>query len=178
MFRYTLPNGKRIYKYDPTLEGLREKEREIDRCRTDHLRIDCDNVTLNTVADAWFGTKRGLKDNTAQNYRYMYDQFIRPDFGCSRIRLIKHSDVLRYYNTLIDERGLKPATVDNVHTVLHQIFDLAVQDGYLRNNPSDNALRHLKQARNLDTEKKRALTQEEQDIFLGFLSRNGIYHHW
>ncbi|MBR0529689.1 MAG: site-specific integrase [Ruminococcus sp.] len=178
MFRYTLPNGKRIYKYDPTLEGLREKEREIDRCRTDHLRTDCDNVTLNTVADAWFGTKRGLKDNTAQNYRYMYDQFIRPDFGCSRIRLIKHSDVLRYYNTLIDERGLKPATVDNVHTVLHQIFDLAVQDGYLRNNPSDNALRHLKQARNLDTEKKRALTQEEQDIFLGFLSRNGIYHHW
>ncbi len=58
------------------------------------------------------------------------------------------------------------------------MLDLAVQDGYLRTNPSTNALRHIKQARNTENEKKRALTREEQDIFLNYLSRNGKYHQW
>lgn len=178
MYRYTLPNGKRACKYDKTLEGLRRKETEVELCRAEYLRPDADSVSLNNCADSWFGTKRGLKDNTAQNYKYMYDQFVRPDFGRLRIKTVKHSDVLRFYNMLIDERGLKPATIDNIHTVLHQVLDLAVQDGYLRTNPSDNALRHLKQARNLETDKKRALTKEEQDIFLNYLKRNGPYHHW
>jgi len=178
MYRYSMPNRKRGYKYDKTLEGLRKKETEIERCKAECLRPDADNVLLNDCADIWFGTKKGLKDNTFQNYKYMYDLFVRPDLGRHRIKTVKHSDVLRYYNTLIDERGLKPATVDNIHTVLHQVFDLAVQDCFLRTNPSDNALRHLKQARNLETEKKRALTREEQDIFLNYLSRNHQYHHW
>lgn len=53
-----------------------------------------------------------------------------------------------------------------------------MQDSFLRTNPSDNALKHFKQARNFDNEKKRALTREEQDIFLNYLSGNGKYHHW
>lgn len=166
MYRYSLPNGKRGYKYDKTLEGLRKKEKEIERCKAECLRPDADNVLLNDCADIWFGTKKGLKDNTFQNYKYMYDLFVRPDLGRHRIKTVKHSDVLRYYNTLIDERGLKPATVDNIHTVLHQVFDLAVQDCFLRTNPSDNALRHLKQARNLGSDKECHLLKPNRIFFL------------
>lgn len=178
MYRYSLPNGKRGYKYDKTLDGLRAKEKEIERCKAENLRPDADNVLLNDCTDIWFSTKKGLKDNTFQNYKYMYDLFVRTDLGRHRIKTVKHSDVLHYYNTLIDERGLKPATVDNIHTVLHQVFDLAVQDCYLRTNPSDNALRHLKQARNLGNDKRMSLTSVEQDIFLDYLSHNRKYHHW
>ncbi|MBO5448165.1 MAG: site-specific integrase [Ruminococcus sp.] len=177
-YRYSLPNGKRCYKYAKTLDELRKKENEIDTSKVYGIRADSDSVTLNQIADTWFNLKKGLKDNTYQNYRYMYDFFVRPDLGNCRVKTIRHSDVLGYYNTLVDERGLKPTTIDNIHTVLHQVFDLAVQDGYLRTNPSDNALKHLKLARNLETEKKRALTREEQDIFLNYLSRNHQYHHW
>lgn len=73
---------------------------------------------------------------------------------------------------------MKLATVDNIHTVLHQVLDIAVEDGYLRNNVSDNALKELKQARNLFTEKRKALTLKEQAVFLTYLKNNNMYQHW
>ena len=39
---------------------------------------------------------------------------------------IKKTDIKRYYNSLVDERHLKPATIDSIHTVLHQVFEMAV----------------------------------------------------
>ena len=34
-----------------------------------------------------------------------------------RISTLKKSDVKRFYNRLADEKGLKPATIDNVHGI-------------------------------------------------------------
>ena len=78
----------------------------------------------------------------------------------------RRSDVRRFYNMLADERMLKISTIDNIHTVLHQVLDLAVEDEYLRSNPSDNALKELKQSHNFDVEKRRALTVQEQNAFI------------
>ena len=178
MYRYTTSNGKRHCVYDKTLEGLRKREDDISRNRADGIRTEAIMVTVNDMYYMWLRLKKGLKDNTFQNYKYMYESFVEPDLGRYRLSTLKHTDVLRFYNTLADERLLKANTIDNIHTVLHQVLDLAVQDNYLRTNPSSNALRHLKQARNFENEKKRALTREEQDIFLNYLSRNGQYHHW
>ena len=79
---------------------------------------------------------------------------------------------------LADERLLKVSTIDSIHTVLHQVLELAVEDEYLRNNPSDNALKELKQSHNFDKEKRKALTVEEQDIFMKFLANSNQYKHW
>lgn len=70
------------------------------------------------------------------------------------------------------------STIDSVHTVLHQVLDLAVDDGYLRNNVSDNVLKELKQSHIFKTEKRRALTVAEQELFLNFLKKNHTYRHW
>ena len=59
--------------------------------------------------------KRGLKDNTFQNYKYMYDMYAAPDLGQMKIQTLKKSDVKSFYNRLVDERGLKINTVDNIH---------------------------------------------------------------
>lgn len=55
---------------------------------------------------------------------------------------------------------------------------MAVDDAYLRNNPSDNVLKELKQSHIFKTEKRRALTKPEQELFLEFLQRNHTYNHW
>lgn len=73
---------------------------------------------------------------------------------------------------------LKIATVVNIHTVLYQVLELGVEDDYLRYNPSDNALKELKKAHNNATEKRRALTVPEQEIFEPFLKKEGQYHRW
>lgn len=164
--------------YAKTLEELREKEEAILRDKSNGIRSEARNVTLNDMFDMWVELKRGLKDNTFQNYQYMYTQFVYENLGKMKVNQIKSSDVRRFYNLLADERNLKIATIDNVHTVLHQVLQLAVEDDYLRSNPSDNALKELKQAHNMDTEKKRALTIEEQQVFMDFLESSRQYNHW
>lgn len=166
-----LPAGKR-----PDL-SLREKIKQIQKDVSDGIRTD-KRKTLNDIFDLWISLKINLKDNTKQNYIYMYQQFVSPDFGKKKIGMLKKSDVRKFYNTLVDERGLKINTLDNIHTVLHPVLGLAVEDGYLRNNPSDNVLREIKQSHNYDTEKKKALTVEEQNLFLNYLRNNEIYGHW
>ena len=157
-YRWRTSNGKRHSVYAKTLEELREKEKAIQRDKSDGIRTDAKNVLLNDVYEMLVDLKKGLKDNTFQNYQYMYNQFVYPDFGQSKVVKLKRSDVRRFYNMLADERMLKISTIDNIHTVLHQVLDLAVEDEYLRNNPSANALKELKQSHNFDEEKRKALT--------------------
>ena len=177
-FRWRTSDGKRHSVYARTLEELREKEQAIQRDKSDGIRTDAKNVTLNDIYDMWIGLKKGLKDNTFQNYQYMYNQFVYPDFGQLKVAKMKRSDVRRFYNMLADERMLKISTIDNIHTVLHQVLDLAVEDEYLRSNPSDNALKELKQSHNFDVEKRRALTVQEQNAFTAFLANSRQYNHW
>lgn len=177
-YRWRTSDHKRHVIYAKTLEELREKEQVVLRDKSDGIRADAQKVILNDVYDLWVQLKKGLKENTFQNYIYMYEQFVRDDIGLYKIGNLKRSDIRRFYNRLIDERALKIATVDNIHTVLHQVIDIAVEDGYLRNNISDNALKELKQSRNLFTEKRKALTLQEQEIFLNFLKSNAMYNHW
>lgn len=179
VYRWTARNGKRNSITASTLEELRKKEELINRDVSDGIRADVQNITLNDLYDLWKHLKRGLKDNTFQNYCYMYEQFVAGDIGKLRIQKLKRSDVKRFYNKLVDERQLKIATVDNIHTVLHQVLQLAVEDNYIRQNISDNLLKELKQSHNFDESHKRALTIAEQELFLEFLaSEKTQYHHW
>lgn len=177
-YRWTDKTGKRRRVYAKTLEELREKEKEIERDKSDGIKAEARYVTVNELFDLWKQIKRGLKDNTFQNYQYMYNTFVRPEFGKKRISTLKKSDVKRFYNYLADERGLQASTIDSIHTVLHQVLDMAVDDSYIRNNPSNNVLKELKQSHVFKTEKRKALTRPQQDLLLDFLQRNHTYNHW
>lgn len=177
-YRWTGKDGKRHVVYAKTLEDLREKEKEIERDKSDGIKAEARYVTINDLFDLWKQIKRGLKDNTFQNYQYMYNTFVRPEFGKTRVSTVKKTDVKRFYNYLADERGLQASTIDSVHTVLHQVLEMAVDDCYLRNNPSNNVLKELKQSHVFKTEKRKALTKPQQDLLLDFLKRNHTYNHW
>ena len=139
-------SGKRRYVYAKTLEELRIKEEQIERDKSDGIKTEARYTTLNEMFDLWKTLKRGLKDNTFQNYVYLYDTFTRHVIGDKLVTKLKKSDIKRYYIYLADERGLKASTIDGVHTVLHQVLDMAVDDNYIRNNPSDRVLKELKQS--------------------------------
>lgn len=177
-FKWRDKRGKRHSISAVTLDELREKEIDVLRDIMDGVRADKNNLTINDLYYSWLQVKRGLKDNTFSNYKYMYEMFVEPDFGKSKLVDLKRSDVRGFYNCLVDARGLKVNTIDSIHTVLHQVLELGVEDDYLRYNPADNALKELKKARNLEVEKRRALTVAEQDKFEGFLSKQGQYHRW
>lgn len=177
-YRWTDGKGKRHEVYARDLDDLRAKEKEIDADTNEGIKVEARYVIINEMYDLWVQLKRGIKDNTFENYKYMYNTFVRPSFGKKRIQTIKKSDVKIFYNYLADQRCLQASTIDSIHNVLHQVLDMAVDDKYIRSNPSDKALKELKQSHAFKTEKRRALTIAEQELFLNYLRNNETYSHW
>lgn len=177
-YKWRDKRGNRHSIYAKTLDELRKKESSVLRNTLDGIREDSRTLTVNDLFDIWVQLKKGLKDNTFSNYKYMYIQFVKPMIGQAKIADLKKTDVRAFYNTLAEERGLKANTIDNVHTVLHQVLELGVEDEYLRHNPSDNALKELRQAHTHDSEKRKALTVSEQELFERFLQTNDQYKKW
>ncbi|MCC8046819.1 MAG: site-specific integrase [Clostridiales bacterium] len=178
-YRWTTRGGITKSVSAPTLEELRAKEEQVFKDKADGIKTDAQNVKLDDLYDLWAYMKRGLKDNTFQNYKYMYEMFVRPSIGQFRLSTMKRSDIKKLYNYLLEERGLKIATIDCVHTVLHQILNVAVEENYMRVNIADNLLKELKQSHNIENDHRRALTVPEQNLFMDFLrSEKTQYHHW
>ena len=177
-YRWTDGKGKRHEVYARDLDDLRAKEKEIDADTNEGIKVEARYVIINEMYDLWVQLKRGIKDNTFENYKYMYNTFVRPSFGKKRIQTLKKSDVKIFYNYLADQRCLQASTIDSIHNVLHQVLDMAVDDKYIRSNPSDKALKELNQSHAFKTEKRRALTIAEQELFLYYLRNNETYSHW
>ena len=55
--------------YDKTLEELREKEAAIEKDKLDGIKAEARYVTVNEMFDLWCQLKRGLKNNTFENYK-------------------------------------------------------------------------------------------------------------
>lgn len=147
-YKWRDKKGKRHSIYAKSLDLLRQKEATLLKDAINGINYN-KKITVNDLFKKWKTLKKGLKDNTFQNYQYLYELFISESIGEITIKNLKKSDVRLFYNHLADKRHLKISTIDNIHTVLHQVLDIAVDDEYILNNPSDNALKELEQ-----TEKK------------------------
>lgn len=163
-YRWRDKMKKRHSIYGKTLEELREKEKSITLDVLEGINRFT-NLTVNDMYDRWVNVKRGLKPTTFQNYKYMYEMFVRDDLGRMKLSEVKKTDVRAFYNRLHEQRGLKVATLDTVHNVLHQVFDIAVDDEFIRNNPSSRALVELKRINGKEKRKIRALTVKEAEVF-------------
>ena len=93
------------------------------------------------------------------------------------VQVVK-SDVKRFYNNLCDDQHLKISTIDGIHNVLHQVFQVAVDDNYIRANPCTKMLKELKVAHGHEVEKRKALSVGQQELFLKFISETDTYKHW
>jgi integrase len=179
IYQYTDPNGKRRVAYAHDLLELREKEKELVRDQLDGLESYCSGkTTLNYVFDRYISTKYDLKERTRVNYKYMYDHFVRDTFGKRIISEIKYSDVRFFYYSLMNESGLKANTLDNVHTVLHPAFQMAVRDNVIRSNPTSGVMAEIKKKSGKNKGIRHALTLEQQRAFLNFVSNSPVYKHW
>lgn len=179
-YKYADSNGERhsVYSWklvatDKVPEGkqggtsLRDMEKQIQKDLEDNLLIyQTRKMTLNSFWDQYIELKKELKESTRTNYIYMYDNYIRPDFGKKNITTIKYSDVKKFYISLIHERGFKPNSMEIINTILHPVFTSAVRDGYIRSNPSDGLMADIKKSHTCEKPKRHALTEQQQAKFL------------
>ena len=86
-------------------------------------------MTLNSFWDQYIELKKELKESTRTNYIYMYDNYVRPDFGKKNITTIKYSDVKKFYISLIHDRGFKPNSMGHADiTTTMDIYNEATKD--------------------------------------------------
>ena len=62
---------KRRFVYARTLDDLREKEKRIQKDKCDGIKTEARYTTIDELFDLWANMKRGLKNNTFENYKYM-----------------------------------------------------------------------------------------------------------
>lgn len=171
--------GKQFSIYARSLEELRRREQELDsKDRSVNEKFSHPRTTLNQIYELWKELKKGVRVNTYRNYCYNYDRYVRDSLGEMYLQQIRKSDIKRFYNHLADECRLKAGTIDAVQTILHQVLQIAADDGLIDHNPSDNATKELKRAHNLHHKKREALSVDEQALLLRFLQENTENQKW
>ena len=169
----SVPKGKR------NCISLREKEKQITK--DNFIGIDISRskkTTLNDIFDLYIKGKTELKASTKSNYLYMYNNYVREYIGNFKIADIKYSDIKKYYNSLINEKGFKPNSMEIIHTILHPTFEMAVRDDLINKNPTNNVMSEIKKSHNWEKGKRHALTIEQQSAFINFVSNSPVYNHW
>ena len=140
--------GERHYIYAKELAVLRQREAALRREYDMGLDpMKAKSVSVNDMVEKYLDQKHNLKTTTKGTYKYIFDHFISDTFGKNKIVDVKYSDVKKFYYSLIIDRGIKGTTVDHVHCVLHPSFQMAVRDGLIRTNPSDEVMNEIKRSK-------------------------------
>lgn len=174
-YRYRDKTNKLRSIFSKKLDDLRKREKEIQK----DLLINPtpnDKVTVDQLYEEWKKIKKpNLKENVFNAYCWNYETYCKDVVGRMKIKDIKSGTIERLYNTLYTERNLSVSSIDNVHTVLHQVLERGVKNEYIFKNPSDKCLEDLKKAHNHEKKRVKALTKDEQDLFESFLLNSEQY---
>lgn len=178
-YSFTDKQGVRHTKYAPSLVELRRIEKEIERSRLDGIDpFAADKLSINDMYDRYMSQKFDLKPTTKSNYIYMYNHLVRDGFGKRKLSSVKYTDIKKFYYDLVQEQGLKPNTVENIHTQLHPTFQLAVREEVIRSNPTDGVMAEIKKSKLWEKPKRHALTIPQQKALINYIEENPEYAGW
>ena len=178
-YSFTDKQGVRHTKYAPSLVELRRIEKEIERSRLDGIDpFAADKLSINDMYDRYMSQKFDLKPTTKSNYIYMYNHLVRDGFGKRKLSSVKYTDIKKFYYDLVQEQGLKPNTVENIHTQLHPTFQLAVREEVIRSNPTDGVMAEIKKSKLWEKPKRHALTIPQQKALINYIAENPEHAGW
>ncbi|MBR6872479.1 MAG: site-specific integrase [Ruminococcus sp.] len=179
VYSYRLTENDKCTRGRKLTKSLREMEREIqDRIAKNLSYHDAYVSTLNDRVDLYLSTKTYLKQTTYENYKYMYNTFVRKNFGKKKLSEIHYSELLQFYLELINDGGLKINTLETIHNTIHPALKMAVRDGVIPSNPADGIIGEIKKTTGWVTPKRHSLTLDQQEKFLSFLDDNPQYKKW
>ena len=124
-------------------------------------------------------TKLQLKASTRANYEYLWSNYVKDEpFANIPLPNIRKSDILTFYTKLL-KKGFAINSLENINNLVHPALELAVDDDYIRKNPSKGVYRSLKaEGAGKPAKKRIALTMTQQKNFLRFISKSPMYSHW
>lgn len=110
-YRYTDCRGKRQTIYAPTLQELRQKEKEIQKQVDDGIDYEAGQITVIDLLEKYISLKKGVRYNTQVGYQFVLNLVKKEDFGYRKISTIKVSDAKQWFAKLQkDGRGYSTIT--------------------------------------------------------------------
>ena len=173
-YRYQDITGKRRTVYAPTLEELRAKEEEINKSQDAGVDYNAGNVTVLELLERYISLKKGVRNATKVGYNFVYNLVQKEDFGHRKIRDIKMSDAKLWFMKL-QQDGRGYSTITSVRGVVKPAFQMAYEEDILRKNPFDFKLADV--VKN-DSQRRIALTQEQENIFMNFIKTDKHYRRY
>lgn len=184
-YRYTDVLGKRhtIYSWrllpsDKTPAGkkddksLREKESEIELMLSQGMTGLGTEFTLNEMFEFYISNKkhkgRKLTENTIRNYTAMYSKYVSDSIlGNMKISDIRKINITYFYEQL-QEKDISYGTISFYHKLLSSVFNMAIDNELIRNNPTKRALEAVEGTH----QKREALTRKQQEGLLSYLYKH------
>jgi len=180
--------GKPIRKsfYGKTQKEVREKMQRAAVDVTDGAYFEPSSLTLGAWLDIWITDYQGDKKYaTTRTYRGNIDTHIKPALGAVKLAQLAPHQIQRFYNGLLnngsrapkrDRNGeivkkdghtvfeavpMSPKTVRNIHGTLIKALNVAVDIGYLKDNPAERVTLPRVQKTEI-----KPLTDEQVTLFL------------
>lgn len=148
--RYTLGRdpgtGKQIQKsvYGNTQSEVRKRLTAITSTIDEGQYTEPSKMTVRYWLETWLNEyNRHLKPYSLRNYRSQVSNHISPYIGAVRLSDLTPDMIMRMYNRLIDKENLSPKTLKNIHGILHTALQQAVENQYIKINPSDACAKKL-----------------------------------
>ena len=104
-----------------------------------------------------------LRHTTRTSYRNAIDLRILPFFKGMRLEDINTNTIQAFYNK---HEGMAHSSIHQMSVILHQVFDLAVEDGYMKFNPTESKRLFMKGTK----QKREALRDCDVKEIVGKLS--------
>ena len=102
--------------YSPTLQELRQKEKEIQKQIDEGIDYEAGQITVIELLEKYISLKKGVRYNTQVGYRFVLNLVRKEDFGYRKISTVKVSDAKQWFAKLQkDGRGF--STISSVRAV-------------------------------------------------------------
>lgn len=155
VYTYTDTYGKRRSIYANDLPELRKKEQALVKDQFDGIdSIKAHNMTLDKMFERYIATKYDLRPNTFHTYKYLYKHYVSERLGRSKLPQLRYADMVHFYFYLIEEKHLKVRTVEYIHIILHSVFEMAIKDEIIRQNPTNGIMAQVKKKQGIRGKQK------------------------
>ena len=173
-YRYIDAWKKRQTVYAFDLKELREKEKRIQKDIDDGINYAEGNITVAELVERYLALKQGVRYATRVTYDFVKNLLQKEPFSQRKISDIKGSDVQKWIIKLhADGRGY--STLTSVCGILRPAFQMACREDMIRKNPFDFKLADIVPN---DSQKRIALTEEQQKEWLDFIKSDTTYRKY
>ena len=173
-------NGDSIFHY-MSAKTQKELLDKLHRSIEEYDGIDLteqSRMKLGDWLDIWLTecAEPSLRPSTLKGYQAYVERKLKPHLGQKQISKITTADVQKLYRKLQKEGNesgseLSPATIQRIHSVLHQALDVAVNRSIIAKNPANDVTLPKRTAT-----PKTILNDEHLERFMAAIKADDLWH--